>query len=86
MKGTLTKISENTNKLRTNSIDGEFPSYPTPGVSFFIFGKSLELDHPDAVRQVNTSIVQSVKKIDSGIEFTTLNSTYRLENIEGFDA
>lgn len=86
MNGKLTKISENKNALRTNSVMGEFVEYPEVGMPFFLFGKALDMTDPGYFRQVNTSVVQEVKKIDTGIEFRTLNSVYRLEDITNFDA
>ena len=85
MKATLTKLSDNVNKLRTNSISGDTLTLPMPGVSFQIIGDALEEPFKTlgGGRVVTTSPVKEVVKEENGsYTFTTLNSTYKLK-VEG---
>ena len=84
-KATLVKLSDNKNELRTRTVTGHFMREPTPGNSFFLHAESLdpELD----ARYIATSIVRKVVTMDNGdINFETLNSVYRLTNVEDVDA
>ena len=76
----LTRVA-NGSALRTSDVDGVAGDLPEVGSSFVMFAKSLdpELD----MRVVSTSEVRSVEELGPGVsQFTTLNSTYRLEVLE----
>jgi hypothetical protein len=76
--GTLTKISDNKNALRTKSVAGVYQQNPTIGAPFSIYGKALSLNV--GMRAVITSPVISVATIDENVvEFSTENSKYRLQ-------
>lgn len=77
----LTKLSTNENKLRTNEVLGEGMGEPTVGRSFTFVGEALDKSVGDT-RFVTTSIVTEILKNENGaVEFKTLNSTYRVENL-----
>lgn len=73
IKCKLIKTSSNQNKLRTNEIEG-IATIPIVGKSFILIAKGLEF----GTRHVQTSIVQSVESSEKEINFTTLNSSYKL--------
>ena len=79
MVGTLRKISENVNELRTRAVVGVFPHLPEIGSRFLIFAEPLEEANAD-FRLVSTSLVLTVNFLSSrSILFETQNSTYQLE-------
>lgn len=82
MKGILSKVETNHNRVRTDEVSGEFYSTPEVGKNFIIFGEALcpVVKSAGGFRQVHTSTVQ---KVDFNAElnefiFRTLNSTYKL--------
>ena len=81
-KGTLTKLSQNDNALRTNSISGEYTNPPTVGARFYIMGAALDSDAREDgwVRRVDTSEVVEVEEKHHGCEFKTESGT--LYNID----
>lgn|GEM_PF-5307153 len=82
LKGTLYKVESNHNRVRTNEMEGTFEEKPYPGRCFSMYGESLELRVPGAMRIIRTSIVQAVTMLDedpTNLEIKTLNSTYRLK-------
>ena len=85
MKGKITKLSDNVNALRTESMTGDFYSWPEVGGRFTIFGKALSI--PDGFRMIATFVVQRIvsrEYLDDGamtVVFNTENSTYKLEEL-----
>jgi hypothetical protein len=67
----LTKISANTNNLRTNQVIGKCFELPKNGEVFVMYAEGLEY----GTRMVSTSLVQEVH--EKG--FKTQNSEYALE-------
>lgn len=82
MKGILSKVETNHNRVRTDEVEGEFVQTPEVGKSFLIFGEALcpVVKAAGGFRKVNTSIVQKVDWDPHQKEFTfkTLNSVYKL--------
>lgn len=78
IKAKLTKISNNKNALRTDSIEGMFIDLPKIDSSFTIFGEPL---NPIAdARMIYTSYVKEIKmESDKVITLITENSEYQLE-------
>ncbi len=77
----LTKISNNVNDLRTNSVEGTTGKMPVVGSYFSMAAESLTPENN--VRLVSTSLIQEIDQIsDSEVVFKTLNSTYRLEFLD----
>jgi hypothetical protein len=76
-QGTLTKLSDNPNALRTTYVEGEFSALPKAGKTFTIYGKALNevMAEMGGVRMIETSPVQKVTKTDAGYEFETLSGT-----------
>lgn len=70
----LTKLSNNTNRLRTNEVTGTCYKLPELGQPFVMFSEGIEF----GTRMVSTSIVQEI----NDLIFKTLNSEYRLEILE----
>lgn len=73
IKGTLTKLSDNKNNIRTATITGEASEPPTVGQSFVMLAEPLVEGF--ACRLVTTSTVLEI----TGDEFKTLNSIYKWE-------
>ena len=73
IKGTLTKLSDNKNNIRTNTITGEASEPPTVGQSFVVLAEPLVEGF--SCRLVTTSTVLEI--MDN--EFKTLNSVYKWE-------
>lgn len=73
IKGTLTKLSDNKNNVRTSTVNGEAPHPPTVGRSFLVLSEPLVEGYD--YRSLTTSTVLEVM----GNEFKTLNSVYRWE-------
>lgn len=73
----LERVESTNNNMRTKMMVGTAPFMPECGHRFQIFGEPI--DKTQDVRVITTSVVQAIK-IDSdlGIEFRTMNSTYRL--------
>lgn len=81
LKATLTKLSDNQNALRTNTMSGVAHLLPTPNACFVILGEAIDKSVGDA-RMIKTSLVQEVVSFDTHerrIVFKTLNSTYQLD-------
>lgn len=78
--GRLTKISDNSNDLRSNGIVGYFHAPPTVGFNFLMFSESLTpgMDH----REIRTSLIESVFEENGSLVFKTANSVYMLEIFE----
>lgn len=77
-KGTLTKISNNKNNMRTESMDGFFSEFPTVNESFHIVGHSLVEIKGDGfpVRLISTSVVvEIISHIEKSILFKTNSDT-----------
>jgi hypothetical protein len=81
MQVILTKISENKNDLRTNEVIGFAPFPPAIDRPFIVWAESLENNHPEATREVITSVVQEVLYNEEHQTYTikTLNSTYTVK-------
>lgn len=79
--GRLTKISDNSNALRTNGVVGFFSCEPMVDCYFTLYSESLTPGEEHRV--ISTSLVTSVDRDGSGIIFRTLYSTYLLEIFEG---
>lgn len=67
----LTKVSSNTNALRTNEIIGTCAALPEVGFHFVMYSDGIEF----GTRIVQTSLVQEI----NGDLFKTENSEYKLE-------
>lgn len=76
----LTKIRSDHQNLRTDEIKGATLTLPEKGKSFQLFGEGLEF----GTRVVTTTEIQVVDKIGNEYEFSTLNSTYKLEVLDEF--
>jgi len=76
-KGTITKISDNDNAVRTPSMDGYFDNLPEIGERFNIIGESLTKGL--TARLISTSPVQGMDISGRYIMFKTENSDYTLE-------
>lgn len=80
----LTKIKSNHTALRTDVIEGETSTLPTVGESFCLTGEPLD---PKAdMRLVVTTEIKFVEQMGNEYRFNTLNSTYKLEVLEGTPA
>jgi len=81
-EGTLTKISDNKNAMRTKSMDGIFDEFPTINERFNIVGTSL-IDMGDGVslRLISTNtVIEIIYDIKRSITFKTFSGTkYCLE-------
>lgn len=78
LKGTLTKVSDNKNAMRTTSMDGFFIDFPTVNREFHIVGTSLTENKDDGVpiRLISTSIVTEILEYGSnGFTFKTYSGT-----------
>ena len=77
----LTKIESNHKNLRTNSMEGEISDLPKVGFPLIIVNdKPLDTSGGADSRIIwTTNIVEVNKKSDNEYEFTTRNSTYKLE-------
>lgn len=75
--GSLTKISDNDNTIRSNGVVGYFYGPPVEGYNFTIFSESITLGMD--FREVSTSPVSKVEGHDSKIVFHTVYSKYMLE-------
>lgn len=77
---TLTKISDNPNALRSDSITGYCFGEPEVGRSFSVInGEPLSGDPQFNARAVTTSVVQSVESVGPGkFQITTMNSIYEV--------
>lgn len=73
----LTKIKSTHSNLRTDIIEGETDELPEVGKHFLLLGVSLTQGMD--TRMVTTTKIQTVNIVNSEYEFTTLNSTYKLE-------
>lgn len=71
----VTKLSDNKNAMRTESIEGEAQNLPEIGKSFVVIGEGLEFGH----RLFNTSMVQNIEERDNKLIIKTLNSLYQVE-------
>jgi hypothetical protein len=87
-KGIFTKVSDNTNAMRTKSMEGWSDELPTLGHSFIFTGKALTKGA--YARMLLTSRVTKIvhELPQQSILFNTENSTYRFDYIidEGPDA
>lgn len=76
----LSKLSDNTNEMRTNDVVGQTFDLPEIGSTFLLFGESLENKDPSAIRLIRTSRIEAVTTNPTGsFTFRTLNSEYKLE-------
>lgn len=82
-KGVLTKIRSNYSNLRDDVIEGETFVLPEVGKSFTLFGKPRDI--PFGYRQVSTTVIQNVEKMEKEYLFNTLNSTYKFEVTDELD-
>lgn len=78
--GRLTKISDNSNGLRSNGVVGYFHAPPMIGFNFWMFAESLTpgMDH----REIRTSLIENVSEENGSLIFKTANSVYMLEIFE----
>lgn len=76
-KAKITKISDNKNALRTDSMEGFFLESPQIDKPFTIFGESL--DPIMSARVVITSPVKSIEDTGNKVIINTQNSTYQLD-------
>jgi hypothetical protein len=75
--GTLTKLSNNPNAVRTTETDGIYKRPPTVGESFMFVAPPLEVR--EGTRLISTSLVVSVEIVDNyTLLFDTENSRYQL--------
>ena len=72
----LERISSDNNNLRSNKVEGTCLDLPQSGRSFVMFGEPI--DSSKDVRWVMTSVVQEVQKDEDVVQFTTMNSEYKL--------
>lgn len=78
MQVKLTQLKSNHNNVRTKEIVGEAAMMPTVGSQFSVTGAPLKLDQGS--RYLITTPVTDIIFIDEKTyEFTTMNSTYKLE-------
>lgn len=75
--GRLTKISDNSNDLRSNGVSGDFMVLPSVGERFNLVSDALVLGAGERV--ISTSPVLSIEEAQSGMVFKTMNSIYLLE-------
>lgn len=76
----LTKIKSNHSNLRTDVIEGVTFKLPEVGDSFSLFGEPLNLAFD--CRAVYTTEIKVCERIGNEIQFTTVNSIYKLEVLE----
>lgn len=79
--GLLRKIETNHQRLRTETVQGDFEKLPVVGESFVI--ASEPLDPAATIRIVTTSVVQKIEQRGYDITFHTLNSVYGLYVLRG---
>lgn len=78
----LTKVKSTHGNLRTDSAEGEAPTWPPRlGREFSLYGQGLS--DPSLTRQIVTTPVRAVRAQASGYEFDTQNSTYRVVELPG---
>lgn len=82
MKGEIRKVETNHNRVRTDSMVGEFQNIPEVGKQFIIVGDALcpAVKAAGGGRVISTSLIQKVD-YDSArriFKFKTLNSVYEL--------
>jgi len=78
----LTRV-ENGSALRTSEVEGTTSALPAVGKPFLMFGEPLDPTVGN-VRMVETSPVKSIENVNRrALQFTTRNSTYRLDILEG---
>jgi hypothetical protein len=80
----LTKIKSNHSSLRTDVVEGHTFAYPTKGMPFVMFSKSLT--DPDKTRVISTTQVEKVWAMEdtpaSIVYFSTKNSDYKVQILE----
>jgi len=76
----LTKIKSNHNNIRTSTVEGVTYKLPEVGDTFTLFAEPLD-PHFD-LRGVYTTEVKLVERIGNEFQFSTANSTYKLELLE----
>lgn len=84
----MTKTSDNSNDLRTNSVEGETARLPRVNECFAVTCESIDPNMD--FRLVRTSVVQSVNVSTSKdgariYQITTLNSVYDVEVLDDQD-
>lgn len=80
MRAKLTRLSSTHNNLRSDVIEGEAELLPEIGASFILMAAPLD-EVITGTRVVWTTDVKSISRIDqTTIEFSTQNSSYRLEH------
>lgn len=77
----LTKVKSTHTNLRTDTVEGTAFALPEVGDSFAMFGEPLD-PNVGNMRGVYTTEIKSCERIGNEFQFTTLNSTYRLEVLE----
>ena len=75
----LTKLKSNHNFLRTDIVVGYTTELPEVGSGFSMIAESLTLGFPMAGRLILTTEVQLVERIGKEFQFSTNNSSYKLE-------
>ena len=82
MKGELRKLETNHNRVRTDSMVGEFQMIPEVGKQFIIVGEALcpAVKAAGGGRVISTSLIQKVdyNSEQKTFKFKTLNSVYEL--------
>lgn len=74
----LIRLASNHSNLRTSEIIGETVELPSEGKEFVLFGEPIDITKD--IRIVHTTPIQTVEKLHEKLyQFTTANSTYRLE-------
>ncbi len=77
--GTLKKVSQNVNNIRTEYVDGFYLDKPKAGRCFMLFARSL--DPEKDFRLIQTSVVREVSETNDFVHlitFKTMNSEYTL--------
>lgn len=74
MNVTLTKISDNVNALRTDTVEGYTAALPEAGSRFRMYAEGL--DNPSLLRLVETNyVVEAFLKDDGDYQFQTASGT-----------
>lgn len=77
----LTRVTSTHDRLRTDEVEGQCIGLPVIGRDFILIGKPLVEGY--AFRFIQTTPVKSLKLENGSMIFTTDNSTYKLEVLNG---
>ena len=75
----LTKLRSNHDFLRSDIIVGRTDKLPEVGSRFFMIAEPLVTGFPMAQRLIETTPIKNVERIGKEFQFSTANSTYKLE-------